>query len=114
VNPTDFPNTVAPGGTVAGYFGVHQNREALSQANSPAIFIRSANWSGLASPYLGLFSGTPNQYGLGTLFHELLHKQSVGGGFSHGELQRALRTVGRNPVDFSGNGISRELGKICF
>ncbi len=109
-----FPNTASPGVTTVGqWFAVDSNRSALSQFNGAAIFVRTGDWSGWFSQYID--DGQVNQYGMGSLMHELLHKQIVGGGFKHDQIRDALKAAGRNTVDFSGqNGLSRELGKICF
>ncbi len=71
------------------------------------------------SPFRTFRGGQPNQYGLGTLTHELLHKNMIGGGFRHDrssdQLGNALRAVGVNPTNsWRQNGISRGIGSICF
>ena len=95
--------------------------EALSQYNGYPIWLRvfsdwSGSWKGLTSQYIHTLSlskaGQVNPYGLGTLLHEVLHKQSVGGGFTHADMSRAL---GLGSCDgFSQNGCSSAIGNACF
>jgi hypothetical protein len=56
------------------------------------------------------------QYGLGTMMHELLHKQAVGGGFSHSQMSTALARIGLSPGDYAlgHNAISDQIGRLCF
>jgi hypothetical protein len=56
----------------------------LSQYNGYAIWLRlisdwDGSWLGLNSQYIHTRGGKVNSYGLGTLLHEVLHKNSVGG-----------------------------------
>lgn len=108
-----FPSAAQePIKTVAHLFKASPGLQALSQFNGSAIWIRADDWSGFLSPFGG---SQPNAYAMGTLLHEFLHKNTSAGGFRHESLKTALRVSGRNPADFSGqNGISRELGAICF
>jgi hypothetical protein len=51
--------------------------------------------------------------------HEVLHKQSVGGGFSHTKMLNSLTSIGLNPgrdrsLGHDIYGISDELARICF
>jgi hypothetical protein len=106
-DPTKGINTVAdifkdPG--TSGY----------SQYNGSAIWIRPSDWTGLTT-MAGMFTGDVQPLGLGTLLHEVLHKQSVGGGgFSHDQMATALKNVGGYTGAIGGNDISVSLGKICF
>jgi RHS repeat-associated protein len=115
LNSVNFPGTSAPGGTVGSYFAQNYNNVALSQFNGAAIFIRQSDWSGWFSPFAS--GSTPNQLGLGTLLHEILHKQAVGGGFGHDQLTNALNAIGAPPARLGQSGtqaISGRLGSICF
>jgi RHS repeat-associated protein len=112
-----FPGAASTGvNTVSQWFAAHPGSEALSQINGAAIWINSDNWSGLLSPYVNL--GTPNSYGLGTMLHELLHKQDVGGGFTHypgdPQLENALKSIGALSPYVGRNAISNSLANICF
>jgi hypothetical protein len=74
--------------------------EGLSQYNGYAIWLRvisdwSGAWKGASSQHVHTISlsgkgGQVNSYGLGTLLHEVLHKNSVGGGFTHENMAQAL------------------------
>ena len=103
--------------TVGEWFSEHPGSEALSQYNGSAIFIVSNEWA----PYdLGLFNGNfytaegPSSYALGTMMHELLHKQTVGGGFTHGQFDDALNAIGAYSRPPGTNGDSASLANICF
>jgi hypothetical protein len=74
---------------------------ALSQQNGAAIF-------------LDLSKGFDDQYGLGILLHELLHKQAVDGGFSHNYLNWALNDAGAPSAVVGQEDISSRIGEICF
>ena len=119
LDPTKFPGANQNGATtVSGWFAQHSGAEALSQYNGWAIFIDSGAWS----PYgLGLFNGPsytstgPSSYAVGTMLHELLHKQMIAGGFSHEQIDRALRALGAMPFDSgTANAESLGLAHICF
>jgi RHS repeat-associated protein len=113
LDPDDFPGAAGPGVTTVGqWFGADRKREGLSQFNGAAIWIRQDDWNGWGSGY---FAGSaPTAYGRGTMMHELLHKASVGGGFSHSQMNAALEAVGAPVRDLYKNEISSPLGKICF
>jgi hypothetical protein len=112
---TDFPNSAGPGvSTVGDWFNADSRRIALSQFSGAAIFIRTDQWLGWTSSFPS--GGKVGNYGLGTLLHEILHKQLVGGSpDTHDIMDDALRAVCRNPTDWGGqNGRSREIGQIGF
>ena len=110
--PAKFPGAASAGvSTVGAWFDVTPRRLALSQYNGAAICVRGDQWSWW-SPFLE--DGRPNRYGLGTLFHELLHKQMVGGGFTHEQLKQALNNVGAWADLPPRNRISHNLGQVCF
>jgi hypothetical protein len=110
-----FPGAALPGvRTVADWFAFDKDRQALSQYNGAAIWIRVSEWE---SAVFGLMpSSFAGDYGLGTLMHELLHKQAVGGGFTHLQMQAALSQIGLSPADrpLGRNRISSQIGRICF
>jgi hypothetical protein len=113
-----FPGANADGaGTIGAWFGQNSQREALSQINGNAIWIRFDNWSGATSSYRELFSGSISRYGLGTLMHELLHKNHIGGGFSHTAMQNALMSVGAGAGSMPADGRNMNslgMASICF
>ena len=58
-----------------------------------------------------------NGYGLGTLMHEVLHKKSVGGGFTHDDMSKALgiyESFGSCGNDNGKNSCSVYIGTKCF
>jgi len=113
-----FPGVSSPGvNTVGDTFSNVPNQEALSQFNGSAIFL-NGDWgsgflTGLFSPY-ATSGGSATSYGLGTLTHELLHKQSVGGGFSHSAMNAALDAVGAAGGTLGRNDISDRIARLCF
>jgi len=113
-----FPGVSSPGvNTVGDTFSNVPNQEALSQFNGSAIFLKG-DWgsgflTGLFSPY-ATSGGSATSYGLGTLTHELLHKKSVGGGFSHSNMNAALNAVGAAGGTFGRNDISDRIARLCF
>jgi hypothetical protein len=110
-----FPGAASPGvNTVAAWFTANSGAVALSQYNGAAIWIRSNDWtSALGGLVSSSFAG---QYGLGTMMHELLHKQGVAGGFTHSQMASALSAIGISPGDYplGRNAISDQVGRICF
>jgi RHS repeat-associated protein len=111
LTPHSFPDY--RGKTVGDTFNNNIRQEALSQYDGSAIYIRAdawgPSWFGSASMYAG-------SYGSGTLFHEVLHKKTVAGGFSHDQMDNALATVikGSLSVGLGLNAESDLLGQICF
>ena len=97
--------------------------EGLSQYNGYAIWLRvisdwSGAWRGLTSQYIQTFSlskgGQVNSYGLGTLLHEVLHKNSVGGGFTHENLAQALNIGACQDNGEEHNTCSQAIANSCF
>jgi hypothetical protein len=107
-----FPDTASPGITTVGqWFGAGNDRQALSQFNGSAIWIRFDDWAD-GMLFSSSFSGG---YNIGTMLHELLHKQAVNGGFDHARMENALAKAGFDVSDraFGRNGISDGLGRLC-
>jgi RHS repeat-associated protein len=100
--------------TVADWFNADKGRQGLSQQNGSAIFIRSSDWGSFYNSYT-TFDGDLSAYGFGTLLHEVLHKQSVGG-FTHGQMEAALAAVGFTSADnpLYKNINSSGFGVKCF
>jgi hypothetical protein len=111
-------SNTAGANTVAEWFSAYGGRDAVSQLNGTAIFIRANDWK----PYLGgLQNGNfytpqgPSKYALGTLMHELLHKQSTTGGIEgHEPFEDALSNIGALHGAGAMNDVSVSLGDICF
>ena len=61
-------------------------------------------------------AGGVTGYGLGLLTHELLHKQMVGGGFTHQQMDQALDTAGAPSAmaPATTNPESGRIDQICF
>ena len=51
---------------------------------------------------------------MGTAMHEVLHKQNVGGGFTHDQMNAAIGAVGWPPITVGHNQDSDGIGKLCF
>jgi hypothetical protein len=118
LDSNSFPNVSSAGAKTVGDTFDNPGQIALSQFNGAAIFVGSGDWgSGIA---VGIFSpfantdGTATQYGLGVLTHELLHKQSIGGGFSHEDMTNALDAVGAPGATLGRNDISDRIGRLCL
>jgi hypothetical protein len=105
VDATRFPGTDFTG-TIGQLFNSDSNLLALPQFNGSAIWINS-----------GFFEkqGT-SSYAMGVLMHELLHKESVGGGFNHtNEMPNALNAAGAPPAKLGqGQDVGSRIGQICF
>lgn len=113
LDPEKFPNTAYGNvDTVGEYFDDVAGREALSQFNGLAIWLRPSDW-GSFGPMVEFPGGSANWYGLGTLMHEILHKEMIGGGFTHEQIKSALSTS-LIAESWNKNAISASLGKICF
>ena len=113
LDPDKFPGAASSGATTVGqWFAQGSGREALSQYNGTTIFLYLENWSGISSPYTS--GGGASQYGLGTLFHEVLHKNIVGGGFTHEQIDAALKAAGAQSQTLYRNFDSDNLGRKCF
>jgi hypothetical protein len=97
--------------------------EGLSQYNGYTIWLRvisdwSGAWRGLTSQYIHTSSlskgGQVNSYGLGTLLHEVLHKRSVGGGFTHADMSNALGIESCGDDGKGNNACSAAIANKCF
>ena len=77
-------------------------------------WIRAGSWE--PSLFGVIRSSFDGPYGSGLLMHELLHKQMVGGGFTHDQMFSALGAVGLSPQDrtMGRSPISDLIGRICF
>jgi len=102
--------------------GTFHYLEALSQYDGAAIWLRlfddwDGAWKGLTSQYITTFSlskaGQVNGYGLGTLTHEVLHKRTVGGGFTHADMSTALG-ISSCTTGGTQNGCSSAIAARCF
>ena len=118
LDESKFPGASSDGSTTVGqWFGAHTGSIALSQKNGSAIFLTIEDWqagsSSLMSPYT-TWGGTVTPYGLGVLTHELLHKNTVGGGFSHAQMEEALNAIGAPRRTLGREDIADRIGKICF
>jgi hypothetical protein len=71
------------------------------------------SWS-LSGVMVSFLNGKVNYYGMGTAMHEILHKQAVGGGFSHDQMDTAIKAVGSPPLTGGHNADSDGIGKLCF
>jgi hypothetical protein len=103
--------------------GTYQYLEGLSQYNGYAIWLRvisdwSGAWMGAGSQYIHTFSlskgGQVNSYGLGTLLHEVLHKNSIGGGFTHENMSQALDIAPCQGDPDGHNTCSVAIANRCF
>ena len=116
LDPDKFPDAASPGvSTVGQWFAQNNNRQALSQFNGSAILIRQDDWTGITGQFVsGVSSQTVNQYGLGALLHEILHKQAVGGGFTHDQMQAALDAIGAPSPTLGRAAQADRTGQVCF
>jgi hypothetical protein len=118
-----FPGLASPGITTVGqWFAAHNvtgnYAEGLSQFNGDAIWVRFDEWLSwlfrTLSPHFLTSKGKLNSYAMGTLMHEILHKQSVGGGFTHQQMNTAIQAVfGSLPIT-DENPDSVGIGNACF
>lgn len=118
LDESGFANTGLAGvKTVGEWFDQRSDEIALSQQNGYAIFLHSGKWavwlSSLLSPY-AKWDGTATNYGLGVLFHEILLKQMINGGFSHSQMKRALNAVKAPFPDYGSEPIADRIRQICF
>jgi RHS repeat-associated protein len=112
-----FPSTGSQDvNTVSQWFAADGSRQALSQSSGLAIFIRPDQWTPHTGMMTGFISGEVNEYGMGTMLHELLHKQMISGGFSHQTMNTALTAVGMGASNYGlyNNRQSEQIGKLCF
>ena len=102
--------------TVGYLFNKDSALTALSQPTGFAIWLRSGQWNGglssLVSPYAN-WNGTATNSGMSILFHEILHKNLVGGGFSHDQMRGAF-PAGLGPKALGRNLESDRILKLCF
>jgi hypothetical protein len=97
--------------TVAEWFQFDNRRQALSQQNGNAIWIRAEDWTGIFSSFRD--GDRPSAYALGTLVHEFLHKQHVGS-YGHTQMLNALERAGYSHFTYGRNQISDAIGRMCF
>ena len=97
--------------TVGEWFGFDARRQALSQQNGNAIWIRAEDWAGAFSVFRS--GNGASACGLGTLMHEFFHKRHVGG-FDHSQMEEALKRAGYSHVTLGRNQISDAIGRLCF
>ncbi|MEQ1935268.1 MAG: hypothetical protein ABL962_15520, partial [Fimbriimonadaceae bacterium] len=125
-----FPNVRTSTITTVGqWFAALPTAEGLSQFNGDAIYLRLDDWYSWLNGWVSKFQivtanpfkpGMVNYYGMGTVMHEILHKQMVGGGFTHNappdarDMDAVIDAVGRPTFTSPHNGISDALGKLCF
>ena len=128
LDPIKFPGVASPDiATVGQWFAVTGARQGLSQFNGSAVFFRFDQWNSWIfssmtfNKFLIKNSGQVNYYGMGTAMHEIMHKQAVGGGFTHNtppdsrDFLTIIGTVVDVPPQTAGqNVISDALGEICF
>ena len=65
------------------------------------------------SPYAN-WNGTATNSGMSILFHEILHKQMINGGFSHSQMKRALNAVKALFPDYGSEPIADRIRQIWF
>jgi hypothetical protein len=112
--------------TVGAWFRTNvSKRFGLSQYNGSAIWLEiytcadcsswNGGWKGIGNPYVtsGWDWGRINRYGLGLLLHELLHKRSIGGGFTHTDMNNGLDISPPNPKP-SFDYLGATIGDRCF
>jgi hypothetical protein len=105
--------------------------DGLSQFNGPAVWLRFDRWEAMIFGKCLLctmqhFDGTVKVYGMGTLMHEIMHKQAVAGGFTHNDkdppdkndfltIMRSVLSDSALGIPASGlNDVSQALGSVCF
>jgi hypothetical protein len=123
LDPIKFPRAASPGVTTVGQWfaansGIANYAEGFSQINGDAVWVRLNEWTSWTSRNLSFHfltsSGYLNSYAMGTLMHEILHKQTVGGGFIHTQMDTAITNVlGSLPVT-NNNAESVGIGQLCF
>ena len=124
LDPVKFPDIASPGvSTVGQWFAAGPGREGLSQFNGYAVWVDLDEWHSWIRAWLSpmLYSPKPfvggqkvNYYGMGTVMHEILHKQAVGGGFTHPQMDAAIGAVGWPELELYHNNESVGIGKLCF
>jgi len=128
LDPIKFPGTASPGVTTVGqWFAANgaapSYAEGLSQFNGYAVWFRLDDWHSWInfSQFLKFWSGKLNYYAAGTVMHEILHKQAVGGGFTHNmppdarDMGAVIAVVGWPPgMVTNHNSLSEAFGLLCF
>ena len=76
------------------------------------IFLKLGDWGGWFSAYSA--NRKASSYRLGALFHELLHKNIVGGGFTHDQMNGTLTAIGAQSQIVGQNFTSDNVSQICF
>ena len=122
LDPIKFPEIAFTGvNTVGQWFAYYTSNgyaDGLSQVNGDAEWFRFSDWlSWFMRSLTPRFISNKhlNYYAMGTLMHETLHKQTVGGGFTHPQMQDAIAAV--FPNFHRGTGLSLEsegIGHACF
>jgi len=127
LDPIKFPGAASPGVATVGQWFASNNTypsyaDGFSQFNGNAVWFRLDNWHGwVLNQFTKFFSTKLNYYALGTVMHEILHKQAVGGGFTHNkppdarDMDRVISLVGwpSGMVDIN-NRESEAFGLLCF
>jgi hypothetical protein len=130
LDPAKFPGAASPGvATVGEWFGLYDvspyYAEGFSQFNGYAVWFRLSDWQswikGWFSGFLITSTGNVNYYAMGTVMHEILHKQAVGGGFTHNQppdsrdMGAAISAVGwPSGMVPDHNALSAAFGLLCF
>lgn len=123
LDAVEFPGAASPGVTTVGqWFAVHSTfadyADGFSQFNDDPVWFRLDDWHswilGFGSKFLEPFTGKLGHYGMGTVMHEILHKQTVGGGFTHDQMNTAIGTVGWPPLTVGNEDRSEGIGQLCF
>ncbi len=130
LDPAKFPGAASPGVTTVGeWFGLYDvspyYAEGFSQFNEYAVWFRLNDWQswikGWFSGFLITSTGKVNYYAMGTVMHEVLHKQAVGGGFTHNkppdarDMGAAISAVGwPSGMVPDHNPLSEAFGLLCF
>jgi hypothetical protein len=130
LDPVKFPGAALPGVTTVGQWFGHFDvaptyATGFSQFNGYSVWFRLNDWHSWFQSWFSefLYSGSRkvNYYGMGTVMHEILHKQSVAGGFTHNNpsdsrdmgviISRVGWPTGLTP---NHNPLSEALGIMCF
>jgi hypothetical protein len=93
------------------------------------VWVRFDRWEALIFGLCPLcsiqdFRGRANYYGMGTMMHEIMHKQAVGSGFTHNDpadkmdflkIMRSVLSDGALGIPaLAKNQESQALGWVCF
>ncbi len=126
-NAAAFLTTAADSGTntVGAWFDKYSTQggyaDGLSQFNSDDVWVRYGQWTSWIMRHISWrflnSSNNLNSYAMATLMHEILHKQSVAGGFSHLDMDNAIRSnavLGYLPKTNGYNSESLGIAQACF